>query len=79
MKSLAEQVFSLNPGVQTEDAVLNLAFDCMRAQQGTKSARYYFWYDEDFAADFVSEYRWLQRNSKENQPHLTLAALTPAS
>ena len=65
MKSLAEQVFDLNPGIQPENDVIGLGFDCMRKQQGIKSARYYFWYDEDFPADFVTEYRWLQRNSKE--------------
>lgn len=65
MSTLAQQVFELNPGIQGEDAVIGLGFDCMRAEQGIKSARYSFWYDEDFAADFVTEYRWLQRNSKE--------------
>lgn len=61
MSTLAEQVFNLNPGIQSEDAVIGLGFDCMRADQGLKTARYYFWYDEDFPSDFVSEYFWLQR------------------
>ena len=61
MNSLAEQIFELNPNIRSEDELLGLGFDSMRAEQGLKSARYYFWYDEDFPSDFVSEYFWLQR------------------
>ncbi len=61
MQSLAEQIFELNPNIRSEDELLGLGFDSMRAEQGLKSARYYFWYDEDFPSDFVSEYFWLQR------------------
>lgn len=61
MTSLAEQVFKLNPNIQSEDKLLGLGFDCMRVQESLKTARYYFWYDEDFPSDFVSEYFWLQR------------------
>lgn len=61
MKSLAEQIFELNPNIGSENELLGVGFDRMRAQDGTKSARYYFWYHEDFPSDFVSEYFWLQR------------------
>lgn len=61
MKSLAEQIFETRPEIQTEGEILDAGFERMRAEQGLKTARYYFWYDEDFPADFVSEYFWLQR------------------
>ena len=61
MKSLAEQVFEANPKIESEGAVLAAGFDVVRQVQGLKTARYYFWYDEDFPSDFVTEYRWMQR------------------
>lgn len=61
MKSLAEEVFEANPKIESEGAVLAAGFDIVRQAQGLKTARYYFWYDEDFPSDFVSEYFWLQR------------------
>ena len=61
MKSLAEQIFIENPDIKTEDELLNIGFDLMRKEDGLKSARYYFWYHEDFPSDFVSEYFWLQK------------------
>lgn len=64
MKSLAEQIFEVKPDVRSESELLGMGFERMRAQDGTKSARYYFWYHEDFPSDFVSEYFWLQRNQQ---------------
>ena len=61
MKSLAEQIFEINSGIKTESELLGVGFERMRAEQGSKTARYYFWYHEDFPSDFVSEYFWLQR------------------
>lgn len=61
MKSLAEQIFESRPGIDSEAELLDVGFEHMRAQQGLKTARYYFWYHEDFPSDFVSEYFWLQR------------------
>ena len=61
MKSLAEEVFETNPSIKSEDELLGVGFERMRAEQGAKTARYYFWYHEDFPSDFVSEYFWLQR------------------
>ena len=67
MTSLAEQIFEVAPAIKTENELLDLGFDCMRKEQGAKAARYYFWYDEDFPSDFVSEYFWLQRNTVVDQ------------
>lgn len=64
MTTLAQELFAENPRVDSEDQLLGMGFDRMRVQQGLKSARYYFWYNEDFPSDFVSEYFWLQRESK---------------
>jgi hypothetical protein len=33
----------------------------MKTESGIKTARYYFYYHEDFPSDLVSEYFWLQR------------------
>ena len=64
MTTLAQELFAENPRVDSETQLLGMGFDRMRVQQGLKSARYYFWYNEDFPSDFVSEYFWLQRESK---------------
>jgi len=61
MTTLAKQIFQENPGIASESEVFALGFERMRKEQGLKAARYYFWYDEDFPADYVSEYFWLQR------------------
>lgn len=64
MTTLAQEIFAENPRVDSEDQLLGMGFDRMRVRRGLKSARYYFWYDEDFPSDFVSEYFWLQRETK---------------
>ena len=64
MTTLAQEIFAENPRVDSETQLLGMGFDRMRVQRGLKSARYYFWYNEDFPSDFVSEYFWLQRESK---------------
>ena len=64
MTSLAKEVFEENPNIISEDQVLNIGFERLRKQEGSKSARYYFWYHEDFPADYVSEYFWLQRQTR---------------
>jgi len=61
MKSLAEKIFEEHPDVESENELLGMGFERMRAEQGLKAARYYLWYHEDFPSDFVSEYFWLQR------------------
>ena len=45
----------------TEAQILNEAYKVMREQYGSKSARYYFYYNEDFITDIVNEYRYLQQ------------------
>lgn len=65
MMTLAEKLFQTNPNL-TEAEVLAQGFDLMKKEEGLKTARYYFWYHEDFASDFVSEYFWLQKNMIEN-------------
>ena len=61
METLAKQIFQENPSVTTENEVLDIGFERLRNQQGLRVARYYFWYNEDFPSDYVSEYFWLQR------------------
>jgi hypothetical protein len=58
MKSYAEQ---LPQGLATEDQILDQAYLLIKAQQGAKAARYYINYHEDFPADLISEYRFLQK------------------
>jgi hypothetical protein len=50
----------LPPGL-TEQQVLEQAYNIMLAQQGPRTARYYFCYDEDYASDLVSAYFYAQR------------------
>ena len=47
-------------GLMTEDVILGAAFNLMKLQLGSKTARYYFYYHEDYPSDLISEYRWLQ-------------------
>ena len=58
MKSYAQQ---LPQGLSTEDQILDQAYELIKAHQGTKAARYYISYHEDFPADLISEYRFLQK------------------
>jgi hypothetical protein len=64
MSSFAQDVFAINPDITEENDVLDLGFDVVKKALGLKSARYYFWYDEDFPADLVSEYFWLQQQKE---------------
>ena len=58
MTSIAEQ---LPTGLVTENEILDAGFAIMKQRDGTKAARYYFCYDEDYPADVISEYRFLQQ------------------
>lgn len=58
MKSYAEQ---LPQGLATESEILDQAYLLIKAQQGVKAARYYISYHEDFPADLISEYRFLEK------------------
>jgi hypothetical protein len=64
MSSFAEDVFAINPNITAENDVLDLGFDVVKKALGLKSARYYFWYHEDFPSDLVSEYFWLQQQKE---------------
>ena len=61
MKSLAQE---LPQGLVTENEILAAGFTLMKEQMGLKSARYYFYYNEDFPADLINEYIWLESDRK---------------
>jgi len=61
MTSIAEQ---LPAGLVTEDEILGAGFAIMKQRDGTKAARYYFCYDEDYPADLIAEYRFLQQHKE---------------
>jgi hypothetical protein len=63
MKTLAQQIFETNPNIKTENELLDLGYQTMKSEQGAKTARYYFSYNEDFPSDFVSEYFWMQKET----------------
>ena len=67
MTSFAEEIFEVNPNIKSENELLGVGFERMRAVEGLKTARYYFWYHEDFPSDYVSEYFWLQKNKSNVQ------------
>ena len=48
-------------GLVTEDEILGAGYQLMKQQMGSKTARYYFYYHEDYPADLISEYRYLQQ------------------
>lgn len=50
-------------GLVTEDEILDAGYLLMKQQMGSKTARYYFCYHEDYPADVISEYRWLQEST----------------
>jgi hypothetical protein len=52
-------------GLVTEDEILGAAFNLMKMQLGSKTARYYFHYCEDYPSDLLSEYRYLQQQNVE--------------
>jgi hypothetical protein len=64
MSSFAEDVFAINPKITVENDVLDLGFEIVKKAQGLQAAKYYFWYDEDFPSDLVSEYFWLQQQKE---------------
>ena len=64
MSSFAEDVFAINPNITAENDVLDLGFDVVKKALGLISARYYFWYHEDFPSDLINEYIWLQQQKE---------------
>ena len=51
----------LPKGLQTEDEILAAGFKLMKEQMGLKTARYYFYYSEDYPSDLINKYLWLQK------------------
>jgi len=64
MSSFAEDVFAINPNITAENDILAVGFEVVKKAQGSQSARYYFWYHEDFPSDLVNEYFWLQQQKE---------------
>lgn len=48
-------------GLMTENEILDAGFNLMKQQLGTKTARYYFYYNEDYPSDVINEYLYLQQ------------------
>jgi hypothetical protein len=51
-------------GLMTEDEILGAAFNLMKMQLGSKTARYYFHYCEDYPGDLLGEYLDLQQQDQ---------------
>jgi len=51
----------LPKGLVTEDEILSEGFKLMKEKYGFKSAKYYFYYHEDYPSDLINEYIWLQQ------------------
>jgi hypothetical protein len=47
-------------GLMTEEEILGAAFNLMKLQLGLRTAKYYFYYHEDYPSDVINEYIWLQ-------------------
>jgi hypothetical protein len=63
VEDLAQRLFDANPRLDATGragAVINAAWPLAVADLGVKSARYSFWYDEDFPNDLVTAYSALQ-------------------
>jgi hypothetical protein len=52
----------LPKGLITENEILDAGYILMKQQMGSKTARYYFYYHEDYPSDLINEYRWLQES-----------------
>jgi hypothetical protein len=61
MTSIAQQ---LPAGLVTEDEILDAGFAIMKQRYGAKTARYYFMYNEDYPADLIAEYEFLQQQKE---------------
>jgi hypothetical protein len=61
--TIAEQ---LPVGLVTEDEILGAGYQLMKQEMGSKTARYYFCYNEDYPSDLLSEYRYLKQQTVDN-------------
>lgn len=59
MKSILDQ---LAPGL-TEQQVLDQAYAIMIKESGSKTARYYFGIDQDYASDLVTAYFYQDKDT----------------
>jgi hypothetical protein len=50
-------------GLMTENEILDQGYNLMKQQMGTKTARYYFYYNEDYPSDVINEYLYLQQET----------------
>lgn len=78
-ENLAARVYENDPDLQSEDDILNAGFVIAKEELGAKRAQYNFAYDEDFASDYVSAYRWEQRNQINEISTATLDKYTKAA
>ena len=78
-ENLAARVYEDDPEIQSEDDILNAGFVIAKEELGAKRAQYLFAYDEDFASDYVSSYRWEQRNQVNEISTATLDKYTKAA
>ena len=53
-------------GLTTESEIIEAGFNLMKQQLGLKSARYYFYYHEDYPSDVVNEYIWLEQSDSNH-------------
>jgi hypothetical protein len=53
-------------GLTTESEIIEAGFNLMKQQLGLKSARYYFYYHEDYPSDVVNEYIWLEQSESNH-------------
>lgn len=60
-EEVAQKIYDADPSLRSEDDVLNHAYSIVKAELGTKTARYKFNYDEDFPSDIISNYIHLQK------------------
>lgn len=61
-------VEKLPRGLKTESEILGAGYTLMRKEQGAKTARYYFCYNEDFPSDFLSDYQALETAAENDCP-----------
>ena len=64
-EKVAQEIFNKREDISSEDEVLNQAYKIVANDQGQKSARYMFNYDEDFPSDLVSAYFYLQKQKQD--------------
>jgi hypothetical protein len=60
-EKVAKEIFNKRQDITSEDEILNQAYHIVSNEQGQKTARYMFNYDEDFPSDVVSNYFYLQK------------------